>query len=158
MPPSPLSRYRWLCNSFVTVMFLGAAISYYITPETCDIRGHSRKLEDLAKGKVHRKEMEREEREAAEPRRKHNWRGRKIPSADARQAASFVRSKLGYPIPWRWLAHLELVSWSTCSFPVFVLVLETGICASALCCVVRHQILTVDEVLAVDDRCCRSFA
>lgn len=53
-------------------MLVGAAISYYITPETCDIRGNSRKLEDLAKGKAHRKLMEKEERELAEPRRKQN--------------------------------------------------------------------------------------
>ena len=53
-------------------MLVGALISYYLTPETCDIWGNSRKLEDLAKGKHHRKRMEQEERERAEPRRKQN--------------------------------------------------------------------------------------
>ena len=53
-------------------MLVGAIISYSITPETCDINGKSRKLEDLAKGKSHRKRMEQEEREQAEPRRKQN--------------------------------------------------------------------------------------
>ena len=53
-------------------MLVGAVISYYITPETCDISGKSRKLEDLAKGKLHRQRIEQEERDLAEPRRKQN--------------------------------------------------------------------------------------
>lgn len=55
---------------FVIVMLVGAALTRYLTPETCDIHGKSRKLEDLAKGKLHRREMEREERDAEESRRK----------------------------------------------------------------------------------------
>ena len=51
-------------------MLVGAALSHYLTPETSDIHGKSRKLEDLAMGKSHRKEMERAERDALEPRRK----------------------------------------------------------------------------------------
>ena len=51
-------------------MLVGAALSRYVTPETSDMYGKSRKLEDLAKGKPHRREMEREEREAEESRRK----------------------------------------------------------------------------------------
>ena len=51
-------------------MLVGAALSQYLTPETCDIHGKSRTLEDLAKGKSHRKEMERQERDAEESRRK----------------------------------------------------------------------------------------
>ena len=47
-------------------MLVGAALTRYLTPETCDIHGKSRKLEDLAKGKRHRREMEREERDAEE--------------------------------------------------------------------------------------------
>lgn len=43
-------------------MLVGAAISRYLTPETSDANGRGRKLEDLAKGKAHRKEMEQEER------------------------------------------------------------------------------------------------
>lgn len=42
-------------------MLVGAALSRYMTPETSDANGRGRKLEDLAKGKAHRKEMEREE-------------------------------------------------------------------------------------------------
>ena len=53
-------------------MLVGAVISYYITPETCDLSGKSRKLEDLAKGKSHRKRMEQEERDSAEPQRQQN--------------------------------------------------------------------------------------
>lgn len=55
---------------FVIVMLVGAALSQYLTPETCDIHGKSRSLEDLAKGKSHRKDMERQERDAEESRRK----------------------------------------------------------------------------------------
>ena len=51
-------------------MLVGAVLSQYLTPETCDIHGKSRKLEDLAQGKSHRKDMEREEREANESREK----------------------------------------------------------------------------------------
>lgn len=51
-------------------MLVGAALSRYLTPETCDIHGKSRKLEDLAKGKSHRREMERQERDAKEAGRK----------------------------------------------------------------------------------------
>ena len=51
-------------------MLAGAALSQYMTPETCDIYGKSRKLEDLAGGKVQRKKMEREEQEAEESRQK----------------------------------------------------------------------------------------
>ena len=40
-------------------MLVGAALSRYVTPETSDIHGKSRKLEDLAEGKYHRREMER---------------------------------------------------------------------------------------------------
>lgn len=57
---------------FVLVMLVGAALSRYLTPETSDIDGKSRKLEDLAKGKLHRREMEREERDAEDSRRKQN--------------------------------------------------------------------------------------
>ena len=53
-------------------MLGGVALSYYVTPETCDIWGKSRKLEDLAKGKEHRRQMEEEERAAAERRRKRS--------------------------------------------------------------------------------------
>ena len=45
-------------------MLAGAWLSNSLTPETCDINGKSRKLEELAKGKGNRKLMEREEREA----------------------------------------------------------------------------------------------
>ena len=51
-------------------MLAGAALSQYMTPETCDIHGKSRRLEDLAKGKVQRKNMLREERDAEESRQK----------------------------------------------------------------------------------------
>lgn len=51
-------------------MLVGAALSQYLTPETCDILGKSRKLEDLSKGKSHRRDMEREERDTEESRRK----------------------------------------------------------------------------------------
>ena len=51
-------------------MLVGAALSQYLTPETSDIHGKSRRLEDLAQGKFHRKEMEREERDGEESRRK----------------------------------------------------------------------------------------
>ena len=51
-------------------MLAGAALSQYLTPETCDIHGKSRKLEDLAGGKAQRRNMEREERDAEESRQK----------------------------------------------------------------------------------------
>ena len=52
-------------------MLVGAALSQYLTPETSDRHGQSRKLEDLARGKWHRRDMEWEERdvEAGEPRK-----------------------------------------------------------------------------------------
>lgn len=43
-------------------MLVGAALSKYMAPETCDSRGRSRKLEDLGQGKAFRKEMEKNER------------------------------------------------------------------------------------------------
>ena len=43
-------------------MLAGAAVSKYLTPETSDIHGKSRRLEDLGKGKAFRKEMEVTER------------------------------------------------------------------------------------------------
>ena len=51
-------------------MLVGAALSQYLVPETSDIHGKSRKLEDLAEGKLHRREMERLERDDEESRRK----------------------------------------------------------------------------------------
>jgi len=45
-------------------MIAGAIVTKYLTPETCDINGKSRTLEELSFGKSHRKEMERVEREA----------------------------------------------------------------------------------------------
>jgi len=51
-------------------MLVGAALSKYLTPETSDANGRSRKLEDLAKGKAHRKEMEREDGGNGESRNK----------------------------------------------------------------------------------------
>ncbi len=49
-------------------MLAGAALSKWMTPETSDIRGKSRKLTELAQGKAHRMEMERFEREAEDLR------------------------------------------------------------------------------------------
>lgn len=54
---------------FVLVMLVGATLSQYLTPETSDIHGESRKLEDLAQGKSHRRDMEREEREERDAER-----------------------------------------------------------------------------------------
>lgn len=51
-------------------MLVGAALSQYLTPETCDIHGKSRTLEELAQGKSHRRKLEREERDMEESRRK----------------------------------------------------------------------------------------
>ena len=51
-------------------MLVGAALSRYMTPETSDVHGKSRKLEDLAKGKSHRRDMDRAERSAEESSRK----------------------------------------------------------------------------------------
>lgn len=42
-------------------MVAGAGVSKYLTPETCDIWGKSRKLEDLSHGIERRREMKREE-------------------------------------------------------------------------------------------------
>ena len=50
-------------------MLVGATLSQYLTPETSDIHGESRKLEDLAQGKSHRRDMEREEREERDAER-----------------------------------------------------------------------------------------
>lgn len=44
-------------------MVAGAAITKYMTPETCDINGKSRTLEELSQGKKVRGEMERVERQ-----------------------------------------------------------------------------------------------
>ena len=56
-------------NSFVIVMLAGAWLSISLAPETRDLNGKSRKLEELAKGKNNRKMLEREEREADGKRR-----------------------------------------------------------------------------------------
>ena len=158
MPQKLPSRHRWLRNSFVTVMFLGAAISYYITPETCDVRGYSRKLEDLAKGKAHRKQMEREEREGAEPQRKHSWRRKKHSEGWREASGGFCQIEARLPHALVVTDTLKLASRSSYSFPVSVHVPKTGIWASTLCCVLRHQTLATDGVLPLDKRCCRSFA
>ena len=52
-------------------MLVGAALSQYLTPETSDTHGKSRKLEDLAHGKSYRRDMERKERDSDESLRKH---------------------------------------------------------------------------------------
>ena len=55
-------------------MLLGALVTKTITPETCNIWGQSRTLEDLSFGKAHREELRiqelREESEASGPRRR----------------------------------------------------------------------------------------
>lgn len=53
-------------------MLVGALLTRYMTPDTCDIDGKGRKLEDLAKGKRFRKEEERRERDREVSRRKRN--------------------------------------------------------------------------------------
>jgi len=58
------SKVGYLLISFFVVMIAGAIVTKYLTPETCDINGKSRTLEELSFGKSHRKEMERVEREA----------------------------------------------------------------------------------------------
>lgn len=50
--------------SFCVVMVAGAGVSKYLTPETCDIWGKSRKLEDLSHGIERRREMKQEEEAA----------------------------------------------------------------------------------------------
>lgn len=54
-------RPGYLMISFCVVMVAGAWVSNYITPETCDIWGKSRKLEDLSHGIERRRELRREE-------------------------------------------------------------------------------------------------
>lgn len=49
-------------HSFVIVMLVGAAVSRFLTPETCNANGKSRRLEDLAKGKAFRRDMDHTER------------------------------------------------------------------------------------------------
>lgn len=51
-------------------MIAGALISKYITPETCDIWGQSRKLEDLSFGKAKREELKRVEKNAVKDARR----------------------------------------------------------------------------------------
>lgn len=51
-------------------MLVGAALSQYLTPETSDIHGKSRSLQDLAQGKLHRKDMERQEQDSEDAERK----------------------------------------------------------------------------------------
>ena len=53
-------------------MLAGAAMSRYMTPETCDSRGRSRRLDDLGKGKAWRQEMERDEIRDEESRSKQH--------------------------------------------------------------------------------------
>ncbi len=45
-------------------MIAGAVITHYLVPQTCDNRGRSRSLEDLARGKAYRLELERQEKDA----------------------------------------------------------------------------------------------
>lgn len=54
-------RPGYLMISFCVVMVAGALVSHSITPETCDIWGKSRNLEDLGHGIERRKELIREE-------------------------------------------------------------------------------------------------
>ena len=51
-------------------MLVGAALSQYLTPETSDIHGKSRSLQDLAQGKLYRRNMERQERDSEDAGRK----------------------------------------------------------------------------------------
>jgi hypothetical protein len=44
-------------------MIAGAVLTHYLVPQTCDIRGCSRSLEDLARGKAYRRGLEKKERE-----------------------------------------------------------------------------------------------
>lgn len=55
-------------------MLAGAWVSKYITPETCDIWGKSRKLEDLSHGIERRRELEREEKAAVGEARRRTRR------------------------------------------------------------------------------------
>ena len=51
-------------------MLVGAALSQYLTPETSDIHGKSRTLQDLANGKSYRRDMQRQERDSEDSRQK----------------------------------------------------------------------------------------
>ncbi len=67
-------RPGYLMISFCVVMVAGAWVSHYITPETCDIWGKSRKLEDLSHGIERRKELMREEEVAVGEARRRTRR------------------------------------------------------------------------------------
>ena len=43
-------------------MASGALVTQFLTPETCDIWGKSRTLQDLSQGRLHRKALEAAER------------------------------------------------------------------------------------------------
>jgi hypothetical protein len=53
-------------------MAAGALLTKFLTPETCDNRGKSRKLEALAGGRARRKILEEAERREAEREKAEN--------------------------------------------------------------------------------------
>ena len=56
-------------------MVIGAVITKYMTPETCDIYGKSRTLEELSHGKAYREKLTLEEKQREEEFRRNNRRG-----------------------------------------------------------------------------------
>lgn len=50
-------------------MASGALVTHYLTPETCDIWGKSRTLQELSQGRLYRKELEAAEKKQDAQRR-----------------------------------------------------------------------------------------
>ena len=62
-------------NRFVLVMLVGAALSKYITPETCDSRGNSLELDDLGERRARQKALQEREKEYREEAQRSNQNG-----------------------------------------------------------------------------------
>ena len=62
-------------NSFVLVMLVGAALSKYITPETCDSKGNSLELDELGERRARQAALQEREKEYREEAQRGNQNG-----------------------------------------------------------------------------------
>ena len=62
-------------NRFLLVMLAGAALSKYITPETCDSKGNSLELDDLGERQARQAALQQREKEYREEAQEANENG-----------------------------------------------------------------------------------
>ena len=62
-------------NRFLLVMLAGAALSKYITPETCDSKGNSLELDDLGERQARQAALQQREKAYREEAQQSNENG-----------------------------------------------------------------------------------